>query len=262
MPTSPDTLDLLIRWQTQHHERDRLRLLRLFEPLAFKVATARCRQHRGAEVEDAVQAANIGLLRAINTFDSASETSLKAYIKRAMLTEINRTVVATSRAVVLPSYASAAFAAIGRAQKALLAEGVTDPTSEQLAARIDGFSAERVERLLASSTVSLDIPVHDDPDGVTSRDVVPDDPEHRPDIAFEAADSARGIRAAVDRALCVLGPRSQQILRMHLLDGVEAATVAQRLGVSRQAVGLCLKKALPRLQASLRAEPHVAEALV
>lgn len=262
MATTPtETLALLTNWQEHRREADRLALLREFHPLAMRVANARCRVNRGMEVEDALQGARIGLMRAIDAFDPTQHTSLKAYIQRAMTTEINRTVLPVARAVTLPGYATNVFSDIAKARKALMAKGVPDPTSEQIAEHLGGISAERVERMQSAQVSSLDVPMGDDVKSASRLDWLPDNPLHRPDALLETEDAAVGIREAVARALSILGPRSQEILRLHLLEGMDATAVAERLGITRQAVSLSLVKALPRLRAALRRDPHVAEAL-
>ncbi|MGW0196365.1 sigma-70 family RNA polymerase sigma factor [Nonomuraea sp. NPDC003201] len=145
--TAEELLTELARPQTSETDRTRLRewLVRMHAPLARQIAY-RCR-NRGEPMEDLIQAAYVGMVKAINGFDATLGHAFQGYAAVTMLGEVKRHFRDRTWAVRVPHRYQERRAALNRAIAECTHDLGRSPTSAELAHRM-GITEEETAVLL------------------------------------------------------------------------------------------------------------------
>jgi RNA polymerase sigma-B factor len=202
-------------------------------------------------LEDLVQVGSIGLLNAIDRFDSGSGTAFSSYAVPTILGEIRRHFRDRTWSIRVP-----------RSLKELASEGRDAeiafelrlgrvPTAAELAEEL-GTSVERLleSRLAAAAQYpdSLDRPLRDAEDaGGSVQDRIGAD-----DASYEEAEDAVSLRLLTSS----LSPRDRELLRLRFEEDLTQSDIAERVGLSQMHVSRLLRDALDRLEGQL--EPPAA----
>jgi RNA polymerase sigma-B factor len=237
-----DTTDqrLLERY---HRERDaaaREALVERFLPLARQLAR---RYHRGAEpLDDLVQVASLGLLKAIDRFDPGREVAFSSYAVPTILGELKRHFRDKGWSVRVPRDLQELAVRVERTGDELTRRLGRAPTLAEIAGEV-GVTTEQVlearEAVGAYRAVSLDRPREDDEDGERlTRAVGAEDP------GFQRAEEA----ATVERLMAVLSEREREVLRLRLEEDLTQSQIGARIGVSQMHVSRLIRQALARLR--------------
>jgi RNA polymerase sigma-B factor len=202
-------------------------------------------------LEDLVQVGSIGLLNAIDRFDSGSGTAFSSYAVPTILGEIRRHFRDRTWSIRVPRSLKE-LASEGRdAEIAFeLREGRV-PTAVELAEEL-GTSVERLleSRLAAAAQYpdSLDRPLWDAEDaGGSVQDRIGAD-----DASYEEAEDAVSLRLLTSS----LAPRDRELLRLRFEEDLTQSDIAERVGLSQMHVSRLLRDALDRLEGQL--EPPAA----
>jgi len=208
---------------------------------------ARC----GLPLADIIQEGNLGLIRAVNTFDHRRgfrfSTYAVAWIKQAVIRAIER----QARTIRLPSYVIQSTRKLTRLESALVGELGREPTLEELAGRLR-MSVEKVAFLLEANEalISLDDDRLREHTGYRLdriQDAYAVDPE-REAITVEAAD-------LVGKLLARLNPQEQMIIerRFGLKDGERSTLqqIGQQLHITRERVRQLECRALRKLRVAV-----------
>jgi RNA polymerase sigma-B factor len=216
-------------------------LIERFLPLARQLAR---RYQRGTEpLDDLVQVASIGLVKAVDRFDPARGTAFSSYAVPTILGELKRYFRDTGWALHVPrgmqERVIQTTAALSRLSKQL----GRSPTTAELAEAI-GCSAEDVvealEAATAYDTVSLDAPRSTDgSDGDSHLDAVGAD-----DAGYGLVE----LRAALRPTLNTLSERDRLVLHLRLVEDMTQSEIAGHIGVSQMHVSRLIRRALARLQ--------------
>jgi RNA polymerase sigma-B factor len=110
-------------------------------PLARKLA--RRYQNAGEPLEDLIQVASLGLLKAIDRFDPARETTLSSFAIPTILGELRRYFRDYGWAVRVPRSLQERAQRVEQATDALWRELGRPPTSAEIAVRVDARTGER-----------------------------------------------------------------------------------------------------------------------
>jgi RNA polymerase sigma-B factor len=226
-------------------ERARLRdaVIEDHMPYARHIAT-RYGGH-GASVEDFVQVAYVGLVKAVDNFDPEYGTGFLGYATPMMLGEIKRYFRDATWDVHVPRRMQELTGAIRKVTEALTHDLGRSPTVAELAVRLKADPEEVTEALEAAeayTTASLDRPVNTDAGSA-------------PLAEFLGGDDQR-LEAVVDREalkplLAGLGDRDKRILMMRFFRGMTQSEIGEELGVSQMQVSRLLTRILEELRAGL-----------
>jgi RNA polymerase sigma-B factor len=242
--------DLFIRWQKHHDQRARDELVDRFLPLARKLA----RRYAGARepFDDLVQVASLGLVKAVDRFDTSRGTAFSSFAVPTILGELKRYFRDLGWSVHVPRGAQELALKVEDAQQKLTTKTGRPPTVDQLAQYLE-LSLEEVldalETAGAHHSASLDAP-RDDVDGEAGTLA---DSFGEEDERFELVDASVTIAAAASE----LSARERRVLVLRFVDDLTQTQIADEIGVSQMQVSRILRRALGRLRELTQADDDV-----
>ena len=180
-------------------------LVRRFLPLARQLA--RRHQRRGEPIDDLVQVASLGLLKAIDRFDPARQTALSCFAIPTILGELTRYFRDHGWAVRVPRSLQERIVRVDEATEALWREQGRPPTPAEVAERTRNTVEQVLEvRQVAGSrwAISLDSSGDEEDAGAPADNLAIDEP------GFRLAEDA----ATTERLMRVLSDREREILRL------------------------------------------------
>jgi RNA polymerase sigma-B factor len=236
-----DARRLFRRWQRDGDSAAREQLVRRYMPLARSLAR---RYGRSAEpFEDLLQVASLGLLKALDRYDSDRGHPFVAFAVPTILGEMRRYFRDSGWSVHVPRGAQERALKVRDAQQHLANERGRAPTVNQLAEYLE-FDAEDVidalQALQAYETLSLDAPrATGDGEAIPYGDSVGRDDERYELIELDATLSA---------VLGYIQPRERAILHMRFVDDLTQTEIAERIGISQMQVSRLLSRSLDQLR--------------
>jgi RNA polymerase sigma-B factor len=230
----------------RYHERGDLRardaLIARFLPLAKQLAR---RYQRGNEpLDDLVQVASIGLVKAVDRFDPARGAAFSSYAVPTILGELKRYFRDAGWAVHVPRGMQERVMNVNQAVSRLGLDLGRSPTPTEVADAL----GERVEDVLdameaavAYDAVSLDAPSRmSDEEGADSYA----DSVGEVDERYELVEYTAAIQPTVN----ALPERDRLVLRLRFDEDLTQLEIAQRIGVSQMHVSRLIRRALARLR--------------
>ncbi len=232
---------LLVRYHREGDPAAREQLVTRFLPLARQLA--RRYQRGGEQLDDLVQVASLGLLKAIDRFDPARETAFSSFAVPTILGELKRHFRDKGWSVRVPRDLQELAVKVDRVGDEMSRELGRAPTPAELAERT-GTTLEQVlearEASAAYRAVSLDRPrSEDDEDGDSFADAFGVD-----DPGFGLAEDA----ATVERLMRVLSDREREVLRLRFEEDLTQSEIGQRVGVSQMHVSRLIRQSISRLR--------------
>jgi len=240
------TRRLLERYHVGGDERARDELIARYLPLARQLAL---RYYHGREpLDDLVQVASLGLVKAVDRFEVARTTAFASYAVPVMLGELRRHFRDNGWALHVPRGLQERALAVDHAAERLRRERGATPTPQEIADEL-GLAVEQVleaiDAVRATDTVSLDAPrATSDGDGDPLVDAIGAE-----DGRLELVE----YRQAIGAALAALGERERLILELRFSHDQTQSEIAARLGVSQMQVSRLLRRTLERLRAAAEA---------
>lgn len=247
------------RWPAEHRvvELERFRLWRATGDTAIRdrivadaqgiaIGLARRFRDRGAEMDDLVQVAQVGLLHAVNRFDPERGVPFLAFAAPTVLGELRRH-FRSMWSVHVPRSLQEASLRVNEAIAELQHELGASPTIQEIAGRL-GCSQEEViaafEVSGAFRPVSLDQPVGTS--GGSRVDLGSLLPSVNSGDGFDQVEA----RAMVARLLPRLSSRTRQIVELRFFDEHSQSEIAAIVGLSQMHVSRVLRQALVTLAES------------
>ena len=221
--------------------RVREALISRFLPLARRLAR---RYYSGGEpLDDLVQVANVGLVKAVERFDETRGVSFPTYAVPTITGELRRYYRDSVWPVHVPRGIQEQALAVHRANRELTDQQGRTATVAELAERLAFDEQEVLDGLKAYAafdTMSLDAPAsNDDDDHAQSRL----ETMGSVDPGFELAEH----RVMLKRLLRELPDRERQILHMRYVEDRTQSEIAASIGVSQMQVSRILRRTLDRV---------------
>lgn len=245
--TDPHTADLLhvISSSPDPAERDRARTELIELQLPFAAFLARRFRHRGESLDDLYQVAALGLIKAIDGFDTARGDSFSGYAIPTILGELRRHFRDKGWAVRVPRPMQELRAEIVRTTELLIQELGRQPSPRDLAEALGVTEAEICRALTAAQAYTTDS-LHGAPQGDCERprllDLLHD---HEP--GYDVVEA----RQCLGRALMSLPERERRILGLRFFCQLTQCEIAAELGISQMHVSRLLARSLSWLRSEL-----------
>lgn len=205
-------------------------------------------KNRGESLDDLVQVATIGLIKAIDRFDISRGLEFTTFATPTIMGEIKRHFRDKGWSVRVPRRLQELSAKVTQVSDKLTEKLQRSPSVDEIAQAL-GVSVDEVleamESAHAYSSVSLDVPQGDDDDGTQSSTVI--DKYALVDEDLESSDD----RIVLEQAIKDFSEREQRIIRMRFLEGFTQVEIAQKLQISQVQVSRLLRKTLQKFQEKL-----------
>jgi RNA polymerase sigma-B factor len=243
--TAEDLLAEMVREETPDSQKERLRerIVEMHRPLAMEIA--RRYRYRGEPLEDLLQAAYVGLMKAVNGFDPTLGHAFRGYAVVTMTGEVKRHFRDRTWAIRVPRLYQERRSELNRLVADLSQDLGRSPTVAELAAKMNITEEDVLLTLDASaaySTLSLDAPLGTDDDAASLGDVIPEDD----DTLSNMVD-----REAVKPLIDALPSREKHILLLRFFGNMTQAEIAAEFGISQMHVSRILRKVLDQLRTEL-----------
>jgi RNA polymerase sigma-B factor len=220
-----------------------------FLPLARQLA--RRYQRADEPLDDLVQVASLGLIKAIDRFDPQREVAFSSYAVPTILGELKRHFRDRTWSVRVPRDLQELALRVDKAVATLSRDLRRAPTVPEIAEAVGANEEQVLEALEAAGAyraTSFDAPRgSDDESGGDSLS----DAMGSEEAGFGLAEQ----RATLERLMAAVTPREREVLRLRFVEDLTQAEIGARIGVSQMQVSRLIRQSLARLRtAALAAE--------
>ncbi len=232
---------LLVRYSRDRDSRAREELTQRFMPLARRLAS----RYRGDRepLEDLVQVASLGLVKALDRFDPERGVAFSSYAVPTILGELKRHFRDRGWSVRVPRDLQERIAKVERAATELPSRLGRAPSVNEIAERLDldpESVLEAMEGAQAHHAMSLDAQQGmEEGEGIAMADRLGSE-----DPGYETVEYG----AAIEEALASLSERDRMVLHLRFVEDMTQTEIAERVGVSQMHVSRILRSALERLR--------------
>jgi RNA polymerase sigma-B factor len=239
----PD-LELFARMRLDGDHTARELLVERYLPLARRLA--RRYQHTDEPIEDLVQVASIGLLKAVDRFDCSRDVMFSSYAVPTILGELKRHFRDRTWSVRVPRDLQEMALRVDQTVTRLSLGRRRSPSVGEIAAAVEASDEQVLEALEAMGAyraTSLDSPR-------SSRD------EETESVAEGLGTNDNGFDRAEERATLEplmgrVSERERIVLRLRFGEDLTQAEIGERIGVSQMQVSRLIRQALTRLRAGI-----------
>jgi RNA polymerase sigma-B factor len=229
-----------VRWQRDRDHAARDELFDRFLPLAPKLA----RRYTGAHepLDDLMQVASYGLLKALDRFDVDRGTAFSSFAVPTIVGELKRYFRDLGWSAHVPRGAQELALKVQRAQEKVATDTGRSPTVAELAQHLELSIDEVIDGLEAAEahhSSSLDTP-HDDSDGEPGTLI---DTFGQHDAGFQLVEDL----TTVATGLQTLSERERHVLHLRFVQDRNQREIAEQIGLSQMQVSRILRRAIATL---------------
>jgi RNA polymerase sigma-B factor len=237
---------LLIRFHEEGDPSAREELVERFLPLARQLA--RRYQRQNEPLDDLMQVASMGLVKAIDRLDPSRGTAFSTYAVPTILGELKRYFRDSGWAVHVPRGMQERVMKLDQASQDLHRKLGRSPSATELAEELGLTSEDILEAMEAASAYdAISLEEHrsesSDPQEPTYADSLGTE-EERYELVEYGATIAPTMKA--------LSERERLILHLRFVEDLTQSEIADRIGVSQMHVSRLIRRALARLRAVAR----------